>query len=481
MGYIAEDRLKELLTLIKDNYDNSSEVDKKIADAIGGGGSGIKIEIVTVLPQTGESGVIYLVPSSSTASGNLYDEYVWISDKYELIGSKPIDLSGYIKKNDNISLLANDAGYITASSIEDTYSATSEKAMSGKAVAAALNTVKTDISADTGNIITTGTDGGIYASAASDWTEVENKPFKSLNTKDFSVDFNGELSILPTSGAISVNPIGAIVAVMGKTAPTGYLACDGSVYSISKYKELADYIKEQFGSYDYFGGDGTTTFAVPDLVGRFLKGDVEAGISEEAGLPNITGSTPHTMYAGGQATVSNGAITQTYSTGRAYTTAGTGSNGWYVVSVDASKSNAIYGNSETVTPENISVLYCIKATNASIDIVKEINNYSEEETVIGRWIDGKPLYRKCFKFTSLSSSIQPNVWTNLFTVPFDNLDQLIKSTPVSADSNNPCEMNYLTVSYFKNENTFKCIHSRNINLSITNNSFIICEYTKITD
>ena len=29
--------------------------------------------------------------------------------------------------------------------------------------------------------------------------------------------------------------------------------------------------------------------------------------------------------------------------------------------LDASRSNNIYGNSNTVTPKNISVLYCIKA------------------------------------------------------------------------------------------------------------------------
>ena len=66
--------------------------------------------------------------------------------------------------------------------------------------------------------------------------------------------------------------VGAIYSYMGNNAPHGYLACDGSTYRISDYQRLANHINAQFGSYNYFGGDGTTTFAVPDLRGEFLRG-----------------------------------------------------------------------------------------------------------------------------------------------------------------------------------------------------------------
>ncbi len=73
------------------------------------------------------------------------------------------------------------------------------------------------------------------------------------------------------SGNGSVNnPLGTIISYMGTTPPDNYLACDGSVYNITDYQELADHINTQFGSYDFFGGNGTTTFAVPDLRGEFL-------------------------------------------------------------------------------------------------------------------------------------------------------------------------------------------------------------------
>lgn len=67
-------------------------------------------------------------------------------------------------------------------------------------------------------------------------------------------------------------PIGVIFPLMGNNAPTGYLKCDGTIYNISQYTELANYFNTQFGSKNYFGGNGSTTFAVPDLRGEFLRG-----------------------------------------------------------------------------------------------------------------------------------------------------------------------------------------------------------------
>lgn len=60
-------------------------------------------------------------------------------------------------------------------------------------------------------------------------------------------------------------PIGTIISYMGTVAPQDYLACDGSTENIADYPQLADFFEAQFGSKNYFGGDGVTTFAVPDL------------------------------------------------------------------------------------------------------------------------------------------------------------------------------------------------------------------------
>lgn len=60
-------------------------------------------------------------------------------------------------------------------------------------------------------------------------------------------------------------PVGTTSLILGSTAPQDYLECDGSVYNIATYPQLAAYIESQFGSKNYFGGNGTTTFAVPTI------------------------------------------------------------------------------------------------------------------------------------------------------------------------------------------------------------------------
>ena len=65
------------------------------------------VENFSQLPETGESGVFYLVPNEGLGNNN-YDEYIWVEEKagYELIGSiqSQIDLSGYVKTTDIVPL-----------------------------------------------------------------------------------------------------------------------------------------------------------------------------------------------------------------------------------------------------------------------------------------------------------------------------------------------------------------------------------------
>lgn len=67
-------------------------------------------------------------------------------------------------------------------------------------------------------------------------------------------------------------PVGEVINYMGTIVPEHYLECNGQTYNISDYPKLAEHIKNNFGLYNYFGGDGTNTFAVPNLKGEFLRG-----------------------------------------------------------------------------------------------------------------------------------------------------------------------------------------------------------------
>src|SRR5262252_7400247 len=69
-------------------------------------------------------------------------------------------------------------------------------------------------------------------------------------------------------------PAGVIVPYGGSVAPTGYLLCDGLPRIRANYPDLFAAIGTAYGA-----GDGTTTFNVPNLVGRAVIG-LDAGQTE---------------------------------------------------------------------------------------------------------------------------------------------------------------------------------------------------------
>lgn len=55
-----------------------------------------KIQIVEELPEVGDPTVLYLLAKEDPDTGDYYDEYLWIDNAWELIGSTQIDLSDYV-------------------------------------------------------------------------------------------------------------------------------------------------------------------------------------------------------------------------------------------------------------------------------------------------------------------------------------------------------------------------------------------------
>ena len=62
--------------------------------------SGFHAEIVSELPETGKTNILYLVAKTEAASGDGYDEYLYINGAWERVGSTNIDLSGYVQAAD---------------------------------------------------------------------------------------------------------------------------------------------------------------------------------------------------------------------------------------------------------------------------------------------------------------------------------------------------------------------------------------------
>lgn len=72
---------------------------KKYVDDAISGITEFEFSVVDTLPKTGEKGVIYLV-AHAHGTGDIYDEYIWVTDKFEKIGNTDIDLSQYAKTAD---------------------------------------------------------------------------------------------------------------------------------------------------------------------------------------------------------------------------------------------------------------------------------------------------------------------------------------------------------------------------------------------
>lgn len=97
-----------------ERYYTETEIDTKVNNINSQINSliGFTATIVNSLPATGEVGVMYLkLNTSASVEGNIYDEYIWVNNKFEKIGSTEttVDLSGYVTQTEMNTQLANKA------------------------------------------------------------------------------------------------------------------------------------------------------------------------------------------------------------------------------------------------------------------------------------------------------------------------------------------------------------------------------------
>ena len=177
---------------------------------------------------------------------------------------------------------------------------------------------------------------------------------------------NGVLSVIKEvaedANVISYDlPVGSYMLWAGTgKAPEYFIEPDGNPISREQYPELWEFAQSndlvaegnEYVSGKLFGiGDGETTFIPFDIRGKFLKianDEIPVGTHEEAGLPDHS----HTITMKKASKSGNDTRTVwSFSEGSSTTLA----------SNLASNSNSIYGNSETVTPENYALRLILKA------------------------------------------------------------------------------------------------------------------------
>jgi len=81
-----------------------------------------------------------------------------------------------------------------------------------------------------------------------------------------------------------VTPIGSIQPFGGGTVPAGWMLCNGDPISRDTYSDLFLAIGTAWGI-----GDGSLTFNLPNLLGKFLRGtDEAAGVDPDSGSRTAT-------------------------------------------------------------------------------------------------------------------------------------------------------------------------------------------------
>ena len=133
--------------------------------------------------------------------------------------------------------------------------------------------------------------------------------------------------------------IGQVIFTAGANAPSGFLKCNGQLVSRTTYASLFAVIGTTYGA-----GDGSTTFAVPDLRGEFIR-CLDDGRGVDAG--RVLGS----LQAHSMASHYHQNSTTVFGTS-------SGGNGLTVFSGGTTTGDKVETASET-RPRNVALLACI--------------------------------------------------------------------------------------------------------------------------
>ena len=80
------------------DFVKKAELTEEVKGLIGNVKS-IEFSVVEELPTSGDKATIYLI-SNDKGNNDSYDEFIWLNDKFEKIGTTSVDLSGYLKATD---------------------------------------------------------------------------------------------------------------------------------------------------------------------------------------------------------------------------------------------------------------------------------------------------------------------------------------------------------------------------------------------
>lgn len=355
-------------------------------------------------------------------------------------------------------------------------------------------------SATTGDMYYNTTNNKVYtATGTNTWDNGSTPRYDGfyINTSNNTLFYYNGSTLIGVGGSGSgiggdTLPVGMIMPGAMTGDVSGWLICRGQAVSRTEYSELFNAIGTTYGS-----GDGSTTFNIPDIASRMIIGyDPDDDDFDTIGATG--GGKTHTIT---QSELPQFNYIQPTGTNTGHGTSSQGvpntyTNDW-----------ASIGNNQTMNIMNpyIVLNYYIKAhktapiyatvkneeTNSETDVyscnyVNDVDNkfnYSSGEQIVGKWIDGKILYRKTITFDYFPNDGQRNVAhyiTNLKYICwyeyswYDSSDAKFFSNVRFDNSTTYCK---IAIS-----NTYLIVEGRGTNWSArTSDGTCIIYYTKTTD
>lgn len=335
-----------------------------------------------------------------------------------------------------------------------------------------------------------GVDGvdGVDGTDGIDGTNVTVTEFSGNNGGIYKLVIQDVNGTIITPNLLGINgggdtPVGHILSYMGITAPEHYLVCNGAVYNISEYPELANHFQREFGSSNFFGGDGTTTFAVPDLRGEFLRGTGTNSHANQGSGADVGVHQDATKYNSVWASKGGQVVSYYFGSGdEAHNlvggdhdiAVGNSETAVYVKTQSPVKNNTNVGY-VTSRPTNTSVLYCIKCEST-----EQKDTYSTDEINVDTWVDGKPVYRKVIDGVTADTPDTGYVISSI-----NDMETLVSYTGSILDNNSVKHKigTYLGAQYNSvvYVDTSGNVYIRHGSAMVNKSYSLIIEYTKTTD
>ncbi len=319
------------------------------------------IQVVDVLPTEDiSSTTIYLVPKQF-ADEDIYDEYIYVADAWELLGSQTIDLSDYYTKEEVDDLISDMSEYVRTNDLDEvavtgirgvndniyqTGNVTLNKGMVG------LSQVENKSSAVIRSEIT---EGNITAALqyqpfdSADWTAntanadgyvpktngIANKAWATDSNgapgwRDYTgvannLDFTGSLNgVLPTANGGTGNSDGYIhtgqkentnvgtgttIEGVGNTATSNYAHAEGNNVTVSGTASHAEgYNTNVAGSYSSATGHTTTAgYDYQHVSGKYNNNKATTLLEVGNGASNVNRANAFEVYSDGYISTAEGA------------------------------------------------------------------------------------------------------------------------------------------------------------------------------